>query len=115
MMMNPSSIEFLYVNGAFTLPSTQLQNALLQTFVECVLPAMPIVEWPAFINAICNRESDQGSVSLLLFYAMLTAATTFVDMGHLQEAGYSSRQEAQEAFYYKAKVGIPAPCNDLPI
>ncbi|KAJ5621906.1 hypothetical protein N7528_005138 [Penicillium herquei] len=104
MMMNPTSIEFLYVNGVFTLPTIQLQNALLQAFVECVLPNMPVIDWPAFIKAICNRDTDHGSVSLLLFYAMMTAATTFVDVGHLQEAGYSYRQEAQEAFYQKAKL-----------
>lgn len=104
MMMNPTTIEFLYVNGVFTLPNTALQNVLLQTFMECVLPSMPIIEWPAFVNAICNRDTDHGSVSLLLFYAMMASATTFVDIGHLQEAGYSNRREAQETFYHKTKV-----------
>lgn len=104
MMMNPATIEYLYVNGVFSLPTTQLQNALLQVFVDCVLPTMPIIDWPAFINAICNRNSDHGSMSLFLFYAIMVSATTFVDLGQLQEAGYSTRQEAQEAFYTKAKV-----------
>ncbi|KAJ5273816.1 hypothetical protein N7478_008941 [Penicillium angulare] len=104
MMMNPTTIEFLYVNGVFTLPNTQLQNILLQTFLECVLPSMPIIEWPAFMNAISNRDTDHGSVSLLLFHAMMASATTFVDIGHLQDAGFSTRQEAQEAFYNKAKL-----------
>ncbi|KAJ5531977.1 hypothetical protein N7494_008529 [Penicillium frequentans] len=104
MMMNPATIEYLYVNGVFSLPTTQLQNALLQVFVDCVLPTMPIIDWPAFINAICNRNSDHGSMSLFLFYAIMVSATTFVDLGQLQEAGYSTRQEAQEAFYTKAKL-----------
>lgn len=104
MMMNPTTIEYLYVNGVFTLPNPPLQNALLQTFVECVLPSKPIIEWSAFMNAICNRDTDHGSISLLLFYAMMTSATTFVDIGYLQEAGYSTRQEAQEAFYHKSKL-----------
>jgi hypothetical protein len=105
MMMNPTTIEYLYVNGVFSLPTTQLQNALLQVFVDCVLPSMPIIDWPAFINAVCNRDSDHGSMSLFLFYAIMVSASTFVDLGQLQEAGYSTRQEAQEAFYTKAKVG----------
>ncbi|KAJ5778691.1 hypothetical protein N7520_001937 [Penicillium odoratum] len=104
MMMNPTTIEYLYVNGVFSLPSLQLQNALLQSFVNCVIPNMPIIDWPAFISAICNRDSDHGSMSLLLFYAVMVSATTFVDLGQLQEAGYSSRKEAQEAFYTKSKL-----------
>ncbi|KAJ5935787.1 hypothetical protein N7466_005334 [Penicillium verhagenii] len=104
MMMNPTTIEYLYVNDVFNVPSVQLQNALLQAFVDFVFPSMPILDWSAFINAICNRDHDHGSISLFLFYAMMVAATTFVDLGQLQEAGYSSRQEAQEAFYTKAKL-----------
>ena len=96
--------EQLLLQGALTLPSFPLQQALLQTFFECVLPTMPIINWQTFINSVSNKEGSQGKVSLLLFQAIMFSATTFVDLDDLQKAGYSSREEAHEAFFQKAHV-----------
>lgn len=101
--MDSATTEFLQVNGVFTLPSESLQNALLQSFVECVLPSMPIVEWQDFLNSIYGR-SGHSPISLLLFHAVMFSAITFVDLKHLNEAGYSNRREAHESFFQKAKV-----------
>ncbi len=98
------SIEYLQAHGALTLPSIALQDALLQKFVECVLPCMPILDWPGFINIINARDGSQGQVSLLLFQAVMFSATTFVELEYLLEAGYSNREEAHEGFFEKAKV-----------
>lgn len=119
MMMSPASIECLYMNGVFTLPGIPLQNELLQTFIDCVLPSMPIIELEYFLSAIQYRENSGHSISLLLFYAVMMSATTFVDQGHLYEAGFSTRAEAQELFYQKAKVSLSYhPClkasNNIP-
>ncbi|KAE8168571.1 fungal-specific transcription factor domain-containing protein [Aspergillus tamarii] len=94
--------EHLLLQGAFTLPSFPLQQALLQTFFECVLPSMPIINWQTFINIVSNKEGGQGQISLLLFQAIMFSATAFVNLDHLQKAGYSSREEAHEAFFQKA-------------
>ncbi|KAJ5679052.1 hypothetical protein N7462_007296 [Penicillium macrosclerotiorum] len=102
--MNIETIERLRVNGALSLPSIRLQSVLLQTFVESVLPSMPILEWQTFLNAIHDGCGDQGSISLLLFHAVMFSATAFVDMEHLLEAGFSSRQEAHEAFFQRTKL-----------
>lgn len=105
-MLNPDTMECLYVNGVFSLPSLSLQNSLLQAFVECVLPSMPIVEWQGILNAIDDRSGGHGSVSLLLYYAIIFSATTFVNAECLQEAGFSSRHEAHEALFQKARVSL---------
>ncbi|KAE8411489.1 fungal-specific transcription factor domain-containing protein [Aspergillus pseudocaelatus] len=94
--------EHLLLQGALTLPSFPLQQALLQTFFECVLPSMPIINWQTFINIVSNKEGGQGQISLLLFQAIMFSATAFVNLDHLQKAGYSSREEAHEAFFQKA-------------
>lgn len=103
-MLNPHTLECLYTNGVFSLPSVSLQNSLLQAFVECVLPSMPIVEWQGILNAIDDRSGGHGSVSLLLYYAILFSATTFVDASHLHDAGFTSRHEAHEAIFQKTRV-----------
>lgn len=102
--MSRGTIECLRVNGVLSLPSIRLQSALLQTFVESVLPSMPILEWQQCLNAIRDGNGAHGTVSLLLYLAVMFSATTFVELEHLLEAGYSSRKEAHEAFFQRTKV-----------
>lgn len=101
---NQNTLECLHSNGVFALPNAPLQNALFQAFEECVLPSMPIVEWQSLIQALHGAYGSHGSISLLLYHAIMVSATTFVDMHHLLEAGHSTRQEAQESFFQKARV-----------
>jgi hypothetical protein len=107
--MDPATIESLQMNGVFSLPSDSLQSALLKAFVECVQPSMPIIEWQQFFNSIYGRTNSRDSVSLLLFHAVMFSATTFVDLESLHAAGYTSRREAHEAFFQKAKVSHSIP------
>ncbi|KAJ5111491.1 hypothetical protein N7532_002026 [Penicillium argentinense] len=103
-MINPATLECLHLNGVFALANPPLQNALLGAFAECVLPSMPIVEWQNLFHAIHGGDGQHGSVSLLLYHAIMVSATTFVDIGYIVEAGFSSRQEAQESFFQKARL-----------
>lgn len=102
--MNQATVECLHLNGTFALPNPSLQDALLQTFAECVLPSMPIVEWQPLVHALHEGNGSHGSISLLLYHAIMVSATAFVDMRYILEAGYSTRQEAQESFFQKARV-----------
>lgn len=102
--ISEAQYEHLLLQGALTLPSFPLQQALLQSFFECVLPSMPIINWQTFINIVSNKDGGQGRISLLLFQAIMFSATAFVNLDHLQKAGYSSREEAHEAFFEKAHV-----------
>jgi hypothetical protein len=106
VMMNQDTIECLHINGTFALPNVPLQNALLQAFSECVLPSMPIVEWQPLIQALHGAHGSHGSISLLLYHAIMVSAATFVDIRYILDAGYSTRQEAQESFFQKARVGL---------
>lgn len=103
-MMTRQTVDCLRVNGVLALPSIRLQSALLRTFVESVLPSMPIIEWQHFLAVIRNENGAHGSVSLLLYLAVMFSATTFVELEHLLEAGYTSRKEAHEAFFQRTKV-----------
>ncbi|KAJ5681589.1 uncharacterized protein N7477_001529 [Penicillium maclennaniae] len=102
--MGSVTIDSLHANSVLSLPGERLQGALLQAFVECVQPTMPILELQGFLNAIYGRSHGHGSISLLLFHAVMFSATTFVDLKHLHAAGYTSRREAHEAFFQKAKL-----------
>lgn len=106
VIMNQDTIECLHINGTFALPNVPLQDALLQAFAECVLPSMPIVEWQPLVQALHGAHGSHGSISLLLYHAIMVSAATFVDIHYILDAGYTTRQEAQESFFQKARVSL---------
>ncbi|EPS27713.1 hypothetical protein PDE_02657 [Penicillium oxalicum 114-2] len=102
--MSQEMIDYLEKNQVFCLPSARLQQALLHTFIECVLPSMPILEWQDFLAIIHDGRGGPGRVSLLLYWAVMFSATNYVDLHYLLEVGYLSRKEAHEDFFQKAKL-----------
>ncbi|UNI18970.1 Cutinase transcription factor 1 beta [Purpureocillium takamizusanense] len=100
----PEDVQYLYAKGALTLPSTPLQNGLLQSYVEYVHPYMPLMDLHGFLNIVNRRDGLNGQTSLLLYQAMMFSATAFVDMKHLREAGYATRKAARKAFFQKTRL-----------
>lgn len=100
----PDDIAYLYTKGALTLPTLPLQNALLLAYVEYVHPYMPLMDLHAFLAAVDSRDGSKGQISLFLYHAVMFAATAFVDMRYLREAGYNTRKSARKAFFQKTRV-----------
>ena len=96
--------EFLHVRGALTLPGLALQNALLESYVEYVHPFMPLMELHDFLTIVDSPEGWHGQVSLLLYQAVMFAATAFVDIVELKKEGYFDRKAARKAFFRKVRV-----------
>lgn len=96
--------NYLYDRGALTLPDTTLQNALLEAYVEYIHPYMPVIELHPFLNLLHHRDPKLGRTSLLLYQTVMFAATAFVDMRYLAEAGFMTRKEARKFFFNKARV-----------
>ncbi|KAI1391030.1 fungal-specific transcription factor domain-containing protein [Hypoxylon trugodes] len=100
----PEDVSYLHTKGALTLPSPNLQNALLTAYVEYVHPYMPLIELHDFLGLINARDGLYGQISLFLYQSVMFAATAFVDAKHLREAGYASRKAARREFFYKARL-----------
>ncbi|GFG16399.1 hypothetical protein IFM5058_07939 [Aspergillus udagawae] len=100
----PATHEFLLLNGALTLPSIPLQNALLEAFLEYVFPYAPLVEWQSLVATLADRQGRNGQVSLLLFNAIMLSAIQYVGLEHLLRAGYQSRQEGYSLFAQNTKL-----------
>ncbi|KAB5515329.1 cutinase transcription factor 1 beta [Coniochaeta sp. 2T2.1] len=96
-------IRYLQSKGALSIPSAPLQNALLQAYVEYVHPYMPLELFP-FLNAVNAGDGRAGKVSLLMYQAIMFAATAFVDIEALLEAGYATRKAARKAFFQKTRL-----------
>lgn len=87
--------------------------ALLQAFVEHVHPYMPILDLFGFLAAIEESQTPHtpsqpmkgaSQISLLLFQAVMFAATAFVDVKHLHAAGFTSRKEARRLYFQKTRL-----------
>ncbi|KAK2002678.1 fungal-specific transcription factor domain-containing protein [Colletotrichum falcatum] len=97
-------VTYLHTKGALTLPALPLQNALLQAYIEYVHPYMPLLELYDFLAVINAQDGLCGQISLFLYQAVMFAATAFVDMKILREAGYPTRKAARKAFFQKTRL-----------
>ncbi|KAL7625030.1 Cutinase transcription factor 1 beta [Parahypoxylon ruwenzoriense] len=100
----PEDVSYLHTKGALSLPSPNLQNALLCAYIEYVHPYMPLLELHDFLSMINARDGLYGQTSLFLYQSIMFAATAFVDVKYLKESGYASRKAARREFFYKARL-----------
>ncbi|KAF9775528.1 hypothetical protein IL306_006353 [Fusarium sp. DS 682] len=100
-------VRYLRSKGALSVPSVPLQSALLQAYVEYVHPYMPLELFP-FLNALSAGDGRAGKASLLMYQAVMFAATAFVDIAALLEAGYEDRKAARKSFFQKTRASRPS-------
>lgn len=113
--IGPDEVRYLDCKGALSLPELRLQRQLLQAYIEFVHPYMPLLELHDFLNRVNARDGRNGRVSLLLYQAVMFAASAFVGIKALNEAGYTDRRAARKVFFQKARVGPHGPvwpCSD---
>lgn len=96
-------VDFLQRKGALTIPDTRLRNELLRSYVQYVHPYMPLLDLKDFLEPI-ERNDGNPPVSLLLFQAVMFAATAYVDMRFLHAQGFDNRKEARRIFFQRARV-----------
>ncbi|KAH0847814.1 hypothetical protein AYO21_04020 [Fonsecaea monophora] len=109
-LLSPEDLEYLTKKGALTLPDRQLQRELLRKYIQYVYPFMPALELSAFISPIVRGDGN-GSVSLLLFQAVMFVSVTFVDLEYLQARGYQSRRSARKIFFERVRLLYDFDCE----
>lgn len=102
-------IEYLQKKGALQIPNTELRNALLCCYSLYIHPYMPLLDLGDLLEPVWRNDGTKGTISLLLFQAVMFAATAFVDIESLQRSGFDSRRQARRAFFQKARVGDQSP------
>lgn len=96
-------LDYMQRKGAFLIPEAALRNELLRCYVQYVYPYLPLLELEDFLSAI-QKNDGKSTVSLLLFQAVMFAATAYIDMRYLTAQGYDSRKAARKAFYQRVKL-----------
>lgn len=105
-------IEYLQKKGALRVPSCELRDELLRSYSLLIHPYMPLLDLNELLETI-QSNGAKGTVSLLLFQAAMFAATAFVNVDHLRQAGYESRRQARRAFFQKARVSSRPQVSSL--
>ncbi len=57
-----------------------------------VYSSLPVLDLHSFLEAVAKNDPD-ANISLLLFQAVMFAGTAFVDLRHLQAAGFKTRKK----------------------
>ncbi|KAM0103368.1 hypothetical protein ACP6JE_001896 [Aspergillus fumigatus] len=109
--LHSDDIEYLRCSGALDLPSETLRNELLKSYLLWVHPHMPILGLHEFLSAVAG-DNESHRISLLLFHAVLFAASAFVDECHIRAEGYPSRSVFRESISCKVKVLLDFECED---
>ncbi|KAH8700911.1 fungal-specific transcription factor domain-containing protein, partial [Talaromyces proteolyticus] len=100
----PYDVEFLKRKGAFTLPSDELRNALIDSYISWVHSSCPVIELHELLSQVLHCDGSKGRVSLMVLYAVMFSAVAFVPFKFLRRAGYAVRQSARELFYFRVKL-----------
>lgn len=101
--LQKEDIDYLAVKGALTIPDTGLRNELLKAYIHYVHNYMPLLDLEEFLQTIVQNDGVHR-ISLLLFQAVMFAGMAFVDMKHLQAAGYQTRKAARKIFFQRARL-----------
>ncbi|EED21803.1 C6 transcription factor, putative [Talaromyces stipitatus ATCC 10500] len=96
-------VEYLRSKGALTIPEPSLRNELLKAYVQWVYSSLPVLDLHSFLASVAQNKPD-ANISLLLFQAIMFAGTAFVDIRHLQAAGFKTRREARKAFFNNTRL-----------
>lgn len=103
----PEDLEFLRFRGALSIPESGLRNELLRCYIQWVHSFMPVLNLQELLRCVVENDPN-GNISLLLFQAVMFVGTAFVDLKHLQAAGYSTRKIARNTFFTRLRVCLHA-------
>ncbi|CAG8903028.1 unnamed protein product [Penicillium egyptiacum] len=101
--LQKEDIDYLAVKGALTIPDVTLRNELLKSYIHYVHTYMPLLDLEEFLQNIVQNDGIHR-ISLLLFQAVMFAGVAFIDMKHLQAAGYQTRKVARKVFFQRARL-----------
>ncbi|KAF5667234.1 cutinase transcription factor 1 beta [Fusarium heterosporum] len=100
-------VEFLNYNRCFHLPLRTIQEEFFNQYFLYLHTYYPLINEKEFWDMFMNRETGGDHTStmpLLVFQAMLFAASSFVSPVVLKNAGYTNVKVARNIFYRRAKL-----------
>ncbi|KAL2843046.1 hypothetical protein BJX68DRAFT_244262 [Aspergillus pseudodeflectus] len=102
--LSPTDVRFLDSKGCFRVPSRPYLDEFLHKYFLYVHPCYPVVDEAEFWS-LYNQEGlwdGQSKISLMLFQAMLFAASAYVSVRSLRAIGSDNTHEARDTLHRRA-------------
>lgn len=100
-VLQAEDLNYLKEKGAFSLPTVQICNALVESYFGHVHPTLPIVDEIVFLKAY--KEGGVQRVNLLLLWSMFSASSSYVADSVVLDAGFVTKVQMKESFLKRAK------------
>ncbi|KAL2844509.1 fungal-specific transcription factor domain-containing protein [Aspergillus pseudoustus] len=94
-------INLLQQRGCFSLPVRGLLNEFVREYFLHVHPNLPVINEADFWDTYTSNRREP--IPLMLFQAMLFAASSFVSQSTIKRLGFKSLRAGRAAFYNRAK------------
>ena len=101
--LDPGVLCLLRQKKALSLPRHTVRGELLRVYICYVHPFLPLLDLGYFLDAV-EGKNESKKVSLILFQAVMFAATSFIDIRHLKAEGFERRKEARRYFFDRVRV-----------
>lgn len=102
--LDKTALQFLSSNGALSVPSAEFRHVCASRYLELLHPLFPLLDLHNLLTITQRGNDECGTISLLLFNAVMCAALAFVENDHVIRAGYPSKRAARMSFFIRAKV-----------
>lgn len=102
--LDKTVLQFLSSNGALSVPSAEFRHICASRYLELLHPLFPLLDLHNLLTITQRGNDECGTISLLLFNAVMCAALAFVENDHVIRAGYPSKRAARMSFFRRAKV-----------
>ncbi|KAL2813404.1 fungal-specific transcription factor domain-containing protein [Aspergillus granulosus] len=94
-------VILLQQRGCFSLPVRGLLNEFIREYFLHVHPSLPVINEADFWDTYTHSRREP--ISLMLFQAMLFAASSFVSQSSIKRLGFKSLRASRASFYNRAK------------
>ncbi|KIX02483.1 uncharacterized protein Z518_08424 [Rhinocladiella mackenziei CBS 650.93] len=103
----PEDVRYLEMKGCLHVPSGSYLDEFVRQYFLHVHPCLPILHEGDFWHMYAHKRDDSPrppTMSLLLFQAMLFAASTFVPLTVMKSCGFESFYAAREILHQRARL-----------
>ncbi|CAI7677371.1 unnamed protein product [Penicillium discolor] len=104
--------ELFHEQGAFNVPDTRSRTGILNAYFQFVHPSLPILSSEDFLMVLDESYNGNRGISLLLFQAVIFAATAFQSNDSLVFEGFKNRREARQVRFQRTKLLFSYGCEE---
>ncbi|EXA34695.1 hypothetical protein FOVG_14112 [Fusarium oxysporum f. sp. pisi HDV247] len=104
--LEPDDIRYLESRSCLSVPTPDALDDFIREYFLHVHPGLPLLDEAQFWAVYSGDKEPCGepTISLFLFQAMLFASCSFVPFSTLKGLGFTSRRNAREKYYRRAKL-----------